>query len=93
MSVIDWASKPEPWRSVGLEFVRYLEDGPKPPKHARRRKPHHKLFWTPERLQILHAGRMAGKEWKVIAHEMNSSIPACWRAYGELRRKSRTSCE
>ncbi len=85
MSVIDWESKPEPWRSMGLEWLRILEGRSKPPKP--RRKPHHKLFWTPERIQVLHAGRAAGKEWKVIAHEMNSSINACWQAY----RKSRLS--
>lgn len=86
MSVIDWESHPEPWRSMGLGFVRYLTEGtPTTPLHVGSRKPHHRLFWTPERVQILHAGRTAGKEWKTIAHEMNSSVPACWRAYGKFR--------
>jgi len=25
VSVVDWESKPEPWRSIGLEFVDFLE--------------------------------------------------------------------
>lgn len=83
MSVIDWNKKEEPWRSMGLEFVKELAG------HARvataRSKRSYSPYttkWTPFQMRCMVRARdVDNKRWKEIASEFSSTPAACIMAY------------
>ncbi len=97
MSVIDWSKKPEPWRWIGPEFVKWLERdkakrvSPQPsdmPMKTRRRDKTPRKRWSREDLEMLFQMRsVEHKSWGDIAHTLGCTPDkAQWR-YRELTRE------
>lgn len=81
MSVIDWESHPEPWRSMGLGFVKELA-GETPSQGVPRESQHSPRLWHGKRIRALVRARdVDGKRWKVIADEFNGTPHSCMQAY------------
>lgn len=91
MSAIDWEAKPEPWRTMGLQFVAELSKtaASKPLHHwvdaPRKRKM--RVAWTREELtELMRLRDVEGLSWADIGRILRRRPPNARSRYGNQKR-------